>query len=88
MRAKSVMYIDYIYRGAIEEKQLDRQVYILTQYEKIMSEYKTTPKASCEKEEAIHVVASIIHKKMDSEWLNDWLEEVIDRGLWNPEEVE
>jgi len=42
----------------------------------------------CEKEEAIHVVASIIHKKMDSEWLNDWLEEVIDRGLWNPEEVE
>ena len=41
MRAKSAMYIDYIYRGAIEEKYLDRQVYILPRYEKFMSEYKT-----------------------------------------------
>ena len=46
MRAKSAMYIDYIYRGAIEEKYLDRQVYILPRYEKFMSEYETTPKAS------------------------------------------
>ena len=44
MRAKSVMYIDHIYRGAIEEKQLDRKGYILLLYEKNMSELKYTEK--------------------------------------------
>tara|TARA_X000001036_G_C20270248_1_gene639986 strand:+ start:380 stop:595 length:216 start_codon:yes stop_codon:yes gene_type:complete len=34
--------------------------------------------------EAIDVVATIIHKKMDEQWLDDWLEEVIARGIWNP----
>jgi hypothetical protein len=42
------MYIDYIYRGAIEEKQLDHNCYILLLSGIIMSEYKTTPKAKNE----------------------------------------
>jgi len=36
--------------------------------------------------EAVHVIATIIHEKLPLKLQDDWLEEIIDRGMWKPEE--